>query len=519
MLYRLKFIRVFISLFFLFVTTLLFLDFHELIKPSVFDTVLFLQFVPSLLDFINVTSIAAAGFIVVLILSLLFGRVYCSFICPLGTLMDMISFIRKKFKKKFKYVCEKPLNLLRYSILTIIIMTFAAGSTFGVLLLDPFSNFGRIIVFFFRPIVIGTNNITASIMESVGSYAVLPYVYQNHSLSTYVLPITILSILLLLSFFKGRLFCNSICPVGSLLGLISKLSLYKISIDHDNCTNCGVCENVCKAGCIESESKKIDYSRCVACYNCLQVCPTEGILYDHSVPRKVKTQFKPVNIDKRNFLFSSAIFLFNPLMLRFVQNQIVVYKKSTIPVIRKLPIAPPGSKSIEHIKDYCAACNLCVSVCPTNVLQPSFLEYGFTGMLTPLMDNKKGFCNYECIKCLQVCPTGAITCLSLEEKKLTQLGKSKLIKDNCIVYTQGTACGACAEHCPTKAVRMIPEDKLKVPKIDDEICTGCGACEFACPTIPYKAIYIVANEVHQKAKKPHEEKLEIEINLEEEFPF
>ncbi len=214
-------------------------------------------------------------------------------------------------------------------------------------------------------------------------------------------------------------------------------------------------------------------------------------------------------------------FLVHKLVLKAQEKIIEVYKENTTPVIRNSAVSPPGSISIENFTDNCTACHLCVSSCPTQVLQPSFLEYGILGIMQPRMDYIAGYCNYDCTICTEVCPSGAIQNRSSESKKLIQLGKAKFIKENCVVYTQKTDCGACAEHCPTKAVRMELDIEVnkKAPHIDEEICVGCGACEYACPTKPYKAIYVEGNPVHQIAKKPKEEKLEEVIDLKEEFPF
>jgi NAD-dependent dihydropyrimidine dehydrogenase PreA subunit len=144
-------------------------------------------------------------------------------------------------------------------------------------------------------------------------------------------------------------------------------------------------------------------------------------------------------------------------------------------------------------------------------LQPSFLEYGFTGMMQPFMDYSVEYCNNECTKCGEVCPTGAILPLTVEDKKLEQIGQVIFIKEKCIVYTDNTACGSCSEHCPTQAVKMVPyKDGLTIPEIEKDICIGCGACEFACPVKPHTSIYVDGNAVHQVAMAPHEEELKVE---------
>jgi ferredoxin len=136
-------------------------------------------------------------------------------------------------------------------------------------------------------------------------------------------------------------------------------------------------------------------------------------------------------------------------------------KASTVKEKRSSPVCLPGATSIGNFSDRCTACSLCVSACPKNVIQPSVLEYGLKGIMQPRMDFHKGFCNFECIICTEICPTGALMPLELEAKKLTQLGKAIFIRDNCIVHTEKTDCGACSEHCPTKAVKMIPYERSK----------------------------------------------------------
>jgi len=198
-------------------------------------------------------------------------------------------------------------------------------------------------------------------------------------------------------------------------------------------------------------------------------------------------------------------------------------KKETIPasvqINRQHPVTPPGALGQARFNSICTACHLCVSACPTQVLQPNYFLYGLNGFLQPRMDYITSFCNFECTLCGEVCPTGAILPLIKEEKKLIQIGKSNFVKENCIVYTKNTACGACSEHCPTKAVNMVRyKDKLTIPEVNNKICVGCGACEYACPTDP-KSIYVEGNPVHLTAEKPKDVKIEKKIDYKEEFPF
>lgn len=515
-----KKVRVIVSLIFFLLLTYIFLDFRNNFPFQFVNGITFLQFLPSVLKFIAALGISASGFIIIILLTVLFGRVYCSGICPLGTLQDIISRLSKKFNRKKRYKFTKPHNAFRYTFLALLFLAYLSGSIFFVNLLDPYSNFGKIISNLARPAYIGINNSVVFVLEKLDLYWLYPFDFRGLPFISITFALAFLTLVFILSFRNGRLYCNSVCPVGTILGLFSRFSLYKIKIDTENCKGCGVCERVCKANCIDmnKDDRKVDQSRCVACFNCFDVCPTAGI---HYVRNKKKNILPSEKIDesKRNFVTSSLIYLIGLTTASLAQVKIVPKKLSKIPINKKNPVSPPGSKSIEFFKDRCTACHLCVTACPTQVLQPSFLEYGFLGMMQPTMDYHKSFCNFECKICTEVCPTGALQHLNLEDKKLVQLGRVNFIKDNCIVHTENTECGACSEHCPTKAVSMVPYKNLLAPKTNPDICIGCGACEYACPVKPYKAIYVEGNPIHLKAQKPKVEKLEQKVDYQEDFPF
>ena len=329
-----------------------------------------------------------------------------------------------------------------------------------------------------------------------------------------------------MSFNKGRLFCNTLCPVGTLLGLISKMSLYKISINLEKCNSCNLCTRSCKSGCIDKKNKTVDFSRCVACYNCISVCPSGGITYfKTSIPsKKINSSqadliAEKTDLKRRETITKTFFYVLTLAGLSSAQTKIVPKKENKTPFIKKYPVSPPGSKSLDHFTTACTACHLCISACPTQVLQPSFLEYGFLGILQPRMDYKISFCNFDCTICGDICPSGAILPISQSIKKTIQLGKAHFIKENCIVEIEKSECGACSEHCPTKAVKMVPYNNLHLPEVKNEYCVGCGACEYACPTKPYKAIYVEGNPIHLTAEKMPEEKLKDKLDYQEEFPF
>ena len=519
---RLKKVRIAVSILFFISTAVLFLDFKNYLPLAAHKYILYVQFVPSIINFLNVFSLAAAGFIFVIILTLLFGRVYCSTICPIGTLQDVAIYLTRKFRKKrknrFRYL--KPQNLLRYGFLAIAVVPALFGSLFVLDILDPYSNFGKINSNLLRPVLIYINNSAAYTMERFKNYSLYPFDLRTFSLLGAGFAIVFLVFVIWMSVTRGRLYCNTVCPVGSLLGLLSRFSIFKIAIDESKCKGCGICERACKSACIENSTRKVDFSRCVSCFNCFDVCPSEGLTY-RKIPGEIKVKKKKeTDYKKREFIFQTSAYLLGLSALSFMQTKIKSYKNNTIPTLKQNPVAPPGSRSIEHFTSSCTACHLCVSACPAQVLQPAYLEYGFKGMMQPHMDYRTSFCNYECVICTEICPNGAILPLRLDVKKLTQLGKVKFVKGDCIVETENTACGACSEHCPTKAVNMVPyKEKLTIPEIKDEYCIGCGACEYACPAKPYKAIYVEGNPIHQTAKKPEVKKLEQKVDYKEDFPF
>jgi ferredoxin len=342
---------------------------------------------------------------------------------------------------------------------------------------------------------------------------------KGFPLLTYGSPLIFLFLVGGLSLAKGRLYCNMICPVGTLLGLFSKISVFRIKVDESACSRCGRCSVGCKSSCIDFLQHKIDVSRCVGCFNCIKMCPDKAISYGIVDLKPVKKQ-EETDLSKRKFIAGSLLMIFGlPSLVRAQDKPVPVpTKPSTVRENKTSPVLPPGGISIPDFNEDCTACSLCISACPNGVLEPAFMQYGIQGMMQPVMNYHRSFCTYNCTRCTEVCPTYALQPLVLEAKKLVQIGKVTFIKDNCIVKTEKTACGACSEACPTKAVYMIPyEGNLVIPEINTDICIGCGHCEYACPTTPYKAIYVDGNPVHLIAKKP--ENIESEITEPVEFPF
>lgn len=497
---------------------LIFIDIRSSIPVVYMNILLYLQFVPSVLKYINLETIAAGGFIVVLALTLLTGRSYCSFLCPLGIGQDVFSRIGGRFKKKFRrYGYKKPFTILRYLILAVTLIVTMIWGIYMITLLDPYSIFGRFMTYFMKPVILLLNNFVAGVLGIFDVYTLSNMPITGYPLVVYSIPIAFFVLVGILSFTKGRLYCNMICPVGTLLGLLSKVSLFRIKFDESACTRCGRCAVGCKSSCIDFLSHNIDVSRCVVCFNCINICQDNALSF--GVVKLNKT-VSETDESKRKLIAGSILFLFGLQRVAKSQEKPVPQPKrvSTVKENRTYPVCPPGGLGLEDFNKDCTACSLCISACPNGVLKPAFMQYGIAGIMQPVMDYHASFCTYNCIVCTEICPTYALHPLALEAKKLTQLGKANFIKDNCIVKTEKTACGACSESCPTKAVYMIPyEGNLVIPEVDTDICIGCGHCEYACPTTPYKAIFVDGNAVHLAAKKPVN--VESEMEAPTDFPF
>ncbi len=499
----------------------IFLDVFHMISPRLFDAVTFFQFIPSVISFFDIFSLAAVGFIVVIVITLLLGRFYCASLCPLGSLMDVLTRLSTKIRgqKKFRYL--KRLSWVRYPLLVVTIITLLAGFMPPLNVLDPYSVFGKISVQLFQPVFIALNNLVAGLSELAGTYSFYHIKVDKPEIISLSVSLVLFGSITVMAVLNGRIFCNTVCPVGTLLGLLSGKALFRVKINPSVCNHCHKCTTVCKASCIDSNHQYIDYSRCVSCFNCLGSCSLDAMSFSAGIGN----HNNDINIKSRRTFLSrlilGSLFLSQKAVAQEVADSTAINEEpEKDKPVRNFPVSPPGSLNIERFNSLCTGCNLCISACPTNVLQPAALEYGLQGLMQPRMNYLFNYCNYDCLACGQVCPTGAITELNKEEKHKTQMGKVNLIWKLCIVYTERKDCGACSEHCPSKSVQMVEwEQGLKKPTIHQDVCIGCGACEFMCPTKPFKAIYVDGNPVHLVAKPPRKEKPEYIFNPEDDFPF
>ena len=489
--------------------TLLFLDFTGTMQHWV-SWMPKLQFLEAVLA-LNVVVIVA-----LVVLTFVFGRIYCSVICPLGIMQDLFGWLGKK-QKKNRYTYSKEVKWLRYPVLVLFIIALVAGIGTLFQLLAPYSAYGRIVTYLLQPVWVAGNNVLANMAEHYDSYA---FYHVSKEIPNYYL-ITIIAvwtwaILAALAWNYGRTYCNTICPVGTILSFLSRFSWLKIHFDEGKCRNCSLCTKNCKASCIDYKTHTVDHSRCVVCGDCIESCKFGALKYSSGLngqrrtnsedkegsKKSAKTNDTPVDSSKRSFLLASVMTAGAALAQqkdKMMDGGLAEIEDKVAPE-RQTPLSPPGSMSKSNFEQHCTGCQLCVSECPNEVLRPSA---DLLHLMLPTMSYELGYCRPECNRCSEVCPAGAIKPIALEVKASTQIGHAVWIKKNCVPLTDGVECGNCARHCPTGAIEMVPsdpddEESPYVPAINEARCIGCGACEYLCPARPFSAIYVEGHEVHKE---------------------
>lgn len=434
-----------------------------------------LQFLPSCMAL----NFAAIAF--VLLLTLVFGRIYCSVICPMGVFQDLVIRVHKllspKGRKPKRHFVKEP-RIVRYGVLALVIVTALTFSQLLLTILAPYSAYGRMI---------------RSIVGLSRGESLAPALLITAAATLVVICVC--------AWIWGRGWCNTVCPVGSVLGLVSRFSLFKVSIDQSQCVSCRKCEKGCKSSCIDIDTHTIDHSRCVDCFDCLDSCPKGGIKFRFSLPRKAKTVPVTESVDKGRRAFMATTALVGGSLALGAQNKrldggLADVIDKTSPE-RSERLVPFGAESVKDFYDRCTACQLCVSNCPNGVLRPS-TDIGH--FLQPQMGYEKGWCRPECTTCSQVCPAGAIRPLKAEEKLTHKIGTAKVNLSLCLAAKDEAGCGNCSRHCPVGAVRMVKTDGYhrSIPVVAEAQCIGCGACEYLCPARPISAITVDGISVHIK---------------------
>ena len=533
----LKKIRVLLAVLFWLGITLLLLDFTGALHGWL-GWMARVQLLPAVLA-LNAAVIAG-----LVLLTLLFGRVYCSVICPLGVFQDGVAHLSVAWKRRRKdrrpYDYSPEVKWLRYGVWAVFVVALVAGVQALVALLAPYSAWGRIVQNLFQPVYIRVNNLLALLAERAGSYAFYSKEVWLRSLPTFLVAAATLIVVVVLSWKNGRTYCNTVCPVGTTLSFFSRFAMFRPVIDAQKCRNCKVCQHNCKAACIDIDRHRIDYSRCVDCFNCLDDCKFGALKYrfawgaaasevtasgssagtgslgtakedtdsgafarngsrsdaEESVSSEAKEATDAVNPGRRAFLAGAALALGATALKaqeKKVDGGLAAILDKEAPA-RDIPLTPPGSRSVKDFYRRCTACQLCVAECPNHVLRPST---GLERFMQPEMSYERGYCRPECTRCSELCPSGAIRTITREEKTQYRIGTARVNPDLCVLG-KGVECGSCERHCPAGAIIIVQDEAtgMRRPVVDESKCTGCGACENLCPQRPVSAITVNGRHQH-----------------------
>ena len=454
-----------------------------------------LQMLPATLRLIGSATLGNIAVVLgILLVTLLVGRCYCAIICPLGVFQDVVIWLRKaaasvqetlykarlkrlraqgvtplprlkSIRKKFRF--NKERSWVRYPVAALVIACIIFDLQLVVTLIEPYSAYGRMISG-----IVGGGPAPLLIAAAVTCVVIA-----------------------LCAWIWGRAWCNTICPVGSILGCVSRFQLFGVRVDEDKCTKCGTCATACKSSCIDSPSGKIDYSRCVNCFDCIGNCKQGAISFGRTRRGPVQAAAEE-KAGRRQFLATGALLLGTGIAAS-AQNMKVDGGLAAVepkqPLERKPRLVPPGAGSADSFYDKCTACQLCIQHCPNGVLRPSTdLEH----LLQPQMGYEKGYCRPECTACSEVCPSGAIVKVHRDAKTLIRIGTAVVNPFICFAAEGKESCGNCARHCPTGAIEMMEVEGIRRPVVAEEQCIGCGRCEYLCPVRPISAITVKGLQTH-----------------------
>ena len=492
------------------------------VRPDLFMTLDPLAAVSTALSSRSADVIVAdfGAAMLIVLLTILLGRFFCNWVCPLGTTLDIWERLvrgKRKQHRNTRIEHSKGLRNLKYYILAVFLFA-ALFSTQIAWVLDPIPLVARSYAVAIYPYFTYTakavlsplwqvpvvNRLSEPMYSFLKTYVFYPNPDIGYQTITWLHHFTFgfFAGILALSFLQPRFWCRYLCPLGALLGLLSKASMLRWTADRNKCTRCNRCVLECKTNAIADEAEAYWVQECVECFNCEDVCPAAAVKFKFRSPAvsiRLERESLPDGLDlsRRRFVQSAAV-----AAVAFPFLKLRTTDRDPNPWL----IRPPGSLPEEAFLDRCIRCGECMKVCPTNGLHPTLFEADLEGIGTPKLVPSVGHCDYECNSCGEVCPTGAIEYLELDEKKETKIGTAYFNKDKCYPWNENINCLVCEEHCPTpeKSIKFWDVEVLeqetnrivtiKRPYVVTEICTGCGICENKCPLKDEPGIRVTARD-------------------------
>ena len=449
------------------------------------NAVLLTQFGPGLMSLTSVLfADVLASVILIAVVTLLFGRIYCSVLCPLGILQDGIAFLTHWNQKKWKWSRYRFLDTrpVKYGVFLFVLILGAAGVMLPLVALLPSSNFFTIVSNVFLRIFSTADPETGA---SAGQFSV------NPPAAAFAFSLGVFLIVAAMAAWRGRLYCNTLCPVGAVLSLLGRSPLYRIALSQEMCVSCGMCEAACKGGAINAKAKCVLTENCVMCFNCIGVCKRGGVTLEK------RPKMASFSLSRRHFIGAAGGVVAGAgayMLVRKLEN--------AMPRPAAGPAMPPGAGSAERFHSKCVGCGICIRECEGKVLVPAVGQYGLAGFMQPVVDYSRGSCVYDCNRCSNVCPATALQPLSLGKKQRTRIGVA-FVSGSCV------GCGICAEKCPANAVGIVSGADGRKAVVSLDRCIGCGVCQNVCP-LPDGPAITVSGVTEQILVKPPEARNEAE---------
>ncbi|WP_052507124.1 4Fe-4S binding protein [Desulfonatronovibrio magnus] len=433
------------------------------------------------------------GFII-LGLTLILGRFFCGYVCPMGTTIDLSDRLFKIRSGSKRLKNEQRASLLK---LKFYVLFFILGA--GILSISwvfsaaPLSLITRLYGLIIYPVLIFVTDIFLDLTMPFSMMLGLDFLTyaepQVLRFATQWFIAAFFGSVMLLVYFSPRFWCRYLCPSGAMMALLGRKPLIRRHVSSE-CTHCGMCEKKCPMNAIQNDPFQTVYQECIVCQTCVRVCPEQAVNFKPGWKSDIiaDRDFIP---SRRRVIAAAAVGAGSAII---AHTGIAAVKNDLVPgnIMPHSLIRPPGAVLERDFQSRCVRCGLCMKACPTNTLQPVWLEAGLDGIFSPKMLPRRGPCEVMCNVCGHVCPTGAIRALSLEEKMWARVGTSYVIPYKCLAWEWDRECLVCYEVCPYAAIELkrVDSRSVPVPYVLPNKCSGCGACEYHCPVQAGSAIIV-----------------------------